>query len=722
MKTRLRISRSLMLSLLAVPFLCGCGGDEEPQATQIESLGSVNEYSIEGPEAEETKVTDFSLIDYPEKGGYFVGDYRGKESGVVIPDEATGEDGVTRPIVGIAARAFYGRKGLRTVVLGDNLRYIGEYAFAESDITDLRVGYGLGDVSPKAFLESNVRFFEWKGMRFLPGINNPYHLLFYDSSFDAISLPSNAMAILLPQGTTEIKNEMFLRDLSREQKMDAAEKNTYTNQERGKHALFRAVGIPDGVTSIAGAAFQSFKNLQHVSFPNTTFAIGNGAFQGCALTSLVIPGCLTEWFPYSFKNCKKLKSVTICQGIKEVAGSSFAYCSALETVVLPDTVSSIGSEAFQGCSSLKTVVLPDAVSSIGSEAFQDCSSLTSINIPADLSTVGANAFKGCPSMFFHEYEGNHYIGPESNPYACLYEGLGTQPEVCHIHPDCKAIPSGALYGPTIQELVVPKGCSLGQNAVRSSALKKVTFLGAPSRIDNEAFADCSSLVFSSYGGCRYLGNEENQHMVLYDVTNKKMKSTAIHEDCIVISVCAFDFPLYENFPLRTVVIPSRVERIGGGAFADCTSLTSVTIQNAPVSIGAGAFSVSWNDTTSSLSSVSLGNAVKSIGEGAFKYCKSLKSIALPNTIPEIPDQCFYGSALTSISIPSSVTSIGQLAFASCKSLSSVYLPSSVETIASNAFSDSDAIKTVNIEASSRPDGWKCTFPSKATVTYGYKPA
>ncbi|GHU55388.1 hypothetical protein FACS1894132_11430 [Clostridia bacterium] len=97
---------------------------------------------------------------------------------------------------------------------------------------------------------------------------------------------------------------------------------------------------------------------------------------------------------------------------------------------------------------------------------------------------------------------------------------------------------------------------------------------------------------------------------------------------------------------REIVIPSMlggypVTLIGGWAFENCTSLTSITIPNSVTSIGERAF---FNCT--SLTSITIPNSVTSIGYSAFRYCTSL----------------------TSIVIPDSVTSIGIYAFENCTSL------------------------------------------------------
>ena len=57
-----------------------------------------------------------------------------------------------------------------------------------------------------------------------------------------------------------------------------------------------------------------------------------------------------------------------------------------------------------------------------------------------------------------------------------------------------------------------------------------------------------------------------------------------------------------------------------------------------------------------------GHSIVSIGNSAFKYCSSLTSIEIPNSVTSIGEMAFGNNKLSNISIPSSVTSIEVCAF------------------------------------------------------------
>ncbi len=161
-----------------------------------------------------------------------------------------------------------------------------------------------------------------------------------------------------------------------------------------------------------------------------------------------------------------------------------------------------------------------------------------------------------------------------------------------------------------------------------------------------------------------------------------------------------------------IVIPSTykgkpVTMVGNGAFYNCVTLTSVTIQEGiraiqdyafrgcvrleTVSIPGSAFYVGARafELCSSLTTVSVADNtqefekpeedVRMIGESAFKGCTSLTSVRLPEEIVLLGRRMLDGcSALKEITIPAKVEAIDEAAFAGCSALTTIHYEGTVE--------------------------------------------
>jgi hypothetical protein len=113
-------------------------------------------------------------------------------------------------------------------------------------------------------------------------------------------------------------------------------------------------------------------------------------------------------------------------------------------------------------------------------------------------------------------------------------------------------------------------------------------------------------------------------------------------------------------------VPGSVMTIAGGAFYDCSRLTSVAIGNNVTSIGGSAFR-----GCTALAGVTVPTTVKRIEDGTFSDCTGLTNVAIGNGVREIGADAFSGcTGLMSVTIPSSVTSING-AFFGCTALTNI---------------------------------------------------
>jgi hypothetical protein len=145
--------------------------------------------------------------------------------------------------------------------------------------------------------------------------------------------------------------------------------------------------------------------------------------------------------------------------------------------------------------------------------------------------------------------------------------------------------------------------------------------------------------------------------------------------------------------LTSVVFPASLESIGNGAFANCPNLISATLIDGTklTTIGPDAFS-----GCTELSSVTLTNAASltSIGSNAFYSCAKLAEVTLTGAdqLATIGSNAFKGTALKTVDLSwfTGLKSIGGFAFAESQ-VEKLWLPESLESIGNEAFKNCDAL-------------------------------
>jgi len=391
-----------------------------------------------------------------------------------------------------------------------------------------------------------------------------------------------------------------------------------------------------------------------------------------------------EAFRWSkFIGCRSLTSLVIPDSVTRIGDGAFRGCKSLTDIVIPNSVTSIGDNAFEYCFSLSNLVIPDGVTSIEDNAFEGCYSLSSVVIPDSVSCIGFGAFKNCSSL------------------------------TDIVIPDSVTSIGGYAFGccESLTDIVIP-------NSVTS--------------IGDNAFWYCSSL--SSLVIPESVVNLNGNPFCRWDGELKCLSPYFIYDNKVLFNKDKSKIIAFRDKNTTSYVIPDSVTRIGGSAFANCSSLSRLVIPNSVTSIGESAF---WhcfslsslvipNSVTSvgkwafegciSLGSLVIPDGVTSIGDGAFRDCSSLTSLVIPDGVTSIGDNAFrHCSSLRSIVIPDSVTSIGGYAFLDCKSLTSLVIPDSVTSIGDNAFRDCCSLKSLVIPNSVTSIGesafWGCNFPN-----------
>ncbi|MFM7075649.1 MAG: ELWxxDGT repeat protein [Planctomycetaceae bacterium] len=269
-----------------------------------------------------------------------------------------------------------------------------------------------------------------------------------------------------------------------------------------------AYAIADGAATITACA----AGVQDVVIPESIHGfpvtrVGNQAFFGHQLRSIVFPEGLTSIGVQAFSACRNLEAVSLPASVTGVEAQAFAFCTALTgftvaqgnpafqavdgilldaagtdllqapggrtAVVVPAGVVNILNYAFMGCQLMTSVTLPEGLETIGYQAFNVCSQLVSLRLPASfLPVVLGDSFQGCDNFVAFEVDG-------ANPSLTAAGGVLYDKAVTVL----RTVPAG------LRTLVVPEGVTrVDYRAASSSRLESIAFPESLTRIGEYSFA------------------------------------------------------------------------------------------------------------------------------------------------------------------------------------------------------------------------------------------
>ncbi len=140
----------------------------------------------------------------------------------------------------------------------------------------------------------------------------------------------------------------------------------------------KSVTIPKSVTSIGYNAFRG-TSLKSVTIPENITELKFSAFEDCKSLETVYYNavkCDGAAIPV-FRGCDKLNKVIIGSKVT-IIGTCLFQETPITSIVIPAKVTDIRYNAFKNCSKLKSISLPEGLKSISFSVFEYCDSLTDV--------------------------------------------------------------------------------------------------------------------------------------------------------------------------------------------------------------------------------------------------------------------------------------------------------------------------------------------------------
>ena len=275
--------------------------------------------------------------------------------------------------------------------------------------------------------------------------------------------------------------------------------------------------VPAGVTEIAAYAFYENNYITDISVPDTLTTIGNNAFKGTALASIVGNTAVTGIGDYAFRDCSALTEFIFSEGVTRIGDGAF-YNTGITTINLPNSVTEIGAYAFADCAGVTSITLPANLKEIGAGAFYNLALVQNLTVPAKVTTIGDAAFAGMTSLV---------------------------------------------------SLVIPDSVTdMGESvAYGDTALTNVKIGNGITNVDDNSFYGCTSLASVT------LGNSVRKidDGAFYGCS--ALSSINIPDSVTLIR----DYAFFQCAALPQITLSDNVSKICYGAFAECTALAQVNM-------------------------------------------------------------------------------------------------------------------------------------------------
>jgi len=353
---------------------------------------------------------------------------------------------------------------------------IGDYAFMNCEgLTSVSISNNVTSVAYAAFMNCTA----------LEKVSLPKNLVSIEKS--AFYYCLNLQSIELPNTLKSIESTAFASSGLAEVIIPDSV-NTISDGAFGWSEL-TSITIGNGVLTIGNSAFSDTKLRQLVIPDNVTF-IGEGAFYNCEdIESVMLGKGISTVRKNTFQSCKKLKKVMFANEQVTVEDWAFSY-SPIEEVNM-EHVKSFGLYSFSE-SKLKSISVAQGVTEIAYAAFKNSTDLGEIDVPDSVIAIGGHAFDDTEWLEKQE-TGSVYL--EHIYYA--YKGMIPANEVLKIKDGTTVIADTAFEDQQLMSAVsLPEGMlNIGNAAFFNClSLTEITIPSSVQSIGEVAFAQCKNLT------------------------------------------------------------------------------------------------------------------------------------------------------------------------------------------------------------------------------------
>ena len=644
--------------------------------------------------------------------------------------------------------AFKGCTALKEVTVGDSVKVVPEYIFANiPSLTTLTLGANIESIEMYAFYNTSLT-----GKLVLPDslVSLAEHA--FDAGDDSQYGGYGTMGemklekVVIPAGLKELGSEAFANNSELTSlvynAVDAVASiysapggaiNTPKSAFYGCNAL-TYVTIGSKVKTIPQSFIESRKNVASVDLNNVT-TIGANAFYGCSAlanigtnngSSIANLGATafngTAWYSELTKEDGPVYigkilvaysgtmpsgySLSIKAGTTTIAEKALYSQKNLTSVTFPTSLTTINYQAFYGCSGLTALNL-QRVATIGEQAFYSCSGLKTITFNGSyLKYIGNWAFNSCSGLSYEDFTlpgSVEYLGERAffdmKMTGTLTINAGSLTEIGDMA-FAKSTPTTVVLPENVTTL---GGSWLGRDSQYRGDLSTVTSFTAPGlkSVGSYGLANLADDSFDisnieEFGDHALFGWKKETVEFNENATFGAGLFTSWHQNNNVTK---------GNDNIKHVIFKGVVEEIPNEMFYKTPNLETVEFAYPEklVKLGDKAFQESGiksldvshvvvfgdnslNNSKIETNNLNLSANLERIGASAFDGCTGITGdVVIGGTVTEIPDYAFQNTRISNLTVRGNIVSIAGGSFRSCSALENVIIEEGVQAIDYTAF-------------------------------------
>ena len=434
----------------------------------------------------------------------------------------------------------------------------------------------------------------------------------------------------------------------------------------GNEAFYGCKDLVSGLTitgTYTAIGFSAFEDTSLTSFtvPDSVESIGSRAFANTELTSFTVPSSVTKLDSNVFYNVPTIESLTVEQYMIDQTNAETG--EPIEPKALFSRLHDLfGAPTFT--SSTSTELLP-----VNSKDFYIAYNYTAV--PASLETVTIGGMAYVPASFMRgmsslttvsltiddSYAENWDIAPTIGSYA--FSGCENLGSGLTITGSYTSIGQYAFEGTALTSFTVPASVeSIGSHAFANTELTSFTIPANVTSLENNIFYNVDTLSSLTIASMSYYDSVDETYDTLLGnlgyIFGAQSLTAWLEENP---DATEEDYPFYTAY---SSAFPKAL-----------TSLTIGGMLYVPDDFLRGMSSLETVSLTIDAERATIATSNPSVGSYAFADCTALTSLTINGDYTSIGQYAFRDTALTSFTVPESVTSIGSNIFYDVATLESL---------------------------------------------------